>query len=85
MGREEQIISERTRKIEELRKEGINPYPTKFDKKETAEECLKTKLGAKVKTAGRLMTKRDLGKIAFAKLRDVSGDIQIVFQEGNTN
>jgi lysyl-tRNA synthetase, class II len=85
MGREEQIIGERTRKIEELKKDKINPYPSKFEKKETAAECLKAKLGAKVKTAGRLITKRDLGKIAFSKLRDVSGDIQIVFQEGNTN
>ncbi len=85
MGREEQIISERTRKIEELKKEGINPYPTKFDKKNSAAECLKLKIGTKVKTAGRLISKRDLGKIAFSKLRDVSGDIQIVFQEGKTD
>ena len=85
MGREEQIISERTRKIEELKKEGINPYPTKFDKKNSAAECLKLKIGTKVKTAGRLISKRDLGKIAFSKLRDVSGDVQIVFQEGKTD
>jgi len=85
MGREEQIISERIKKIEELKKEKINPYPTKFEKKETASECLKAKLGTNVKTAGRLISKRDLGKIAFSKLRDVSGDVQIVFQEGNTN
>ena len=85
MGREEQIISERTRKIEELKKEGVNPYPTKFDKKNSAAECLKLKIGAKVKTAGRLISKRDLGKIAFSKLRDVSGDVQIVFQEGKTD
>jgi lysyl-tRNA synthetase, class II len=85
MGREEQIIGERTRKIEELKKDKINPYPSKFEKKETASECLKAKLGTKVKTAGRLISKRDLGKIAFSKLRDVSGDIQIVFQDGNTN
>ena len=84
MGREEQIINERIRKINELKKEGVDPYPAKFDKKNSAAECLKAKLGTKVKTAGRLMTKRDLGKIAFAKLRDGSGDIQIVFQEEKT-
>ncbi|MEK6827535.1 MAG: lysine--tRNA ligase [Nanoarchaeota archaeon] len=84
MGREEQIIEERIKKIEEMKKEGINPYPNHFDKKNSNEECLKAKLGAKVKTAGRLISKRDLGKIAFSKLRDFSGDIQIVFQDSKT-
>ena len=84
MGREEQIIEERMRKISELRETGINPYPEKFDKKQNVSECLKTKIDGKVKTAGRLMTKRELGKIAFCNLRDGTGDIQIVFQEGET-
>ena len=84
MGREEQITQERLRKISELKKQEINPYPNKFDKKQTCAECLKLKLGAKVKTAGRLMTKRDIGKIAFCVLKDDSGKIQLVFQEGET-
>ncbi len=84
MSREEQIINERLKKLKELEKEKINPYPDKFDKKNSVEECLKLKIGAKAKTAGRLMTKRDLGKISFAKLKDGTGEIQIVFQEGNT-
>ena len=84
MGREDQIISERLRKLEELKKKKINPYPNKYDKKQSVGECLNSKLKSRVKTAGRLMTKRDLGKIAFCNLRDFSGDIQIVFQEGET-
>ncbi|MGY4884106.1 MAG: lysine--tRNA ligase [Nanobdellota archaeon] len=84
MGREDQIVSERIKKLEELRKQGINPYPDKYDKKHTCEECINIKIGSKVKTAGRLMTKRDLGKIAFCVLKDFSGKIQIVFQEGET-
>ncbi|VVB82005.1 Aspartate--tRNA(Asp) ligase [uncultured archaeon] len=84
MGREEQIINERIKKIKGLEKEKIDVYPSKFEKKNSVEECLKAKLGTKVKTAGRLMTKRDLGKISFAKLRDGTGDIQLVLQEGNT-
>ena len=35
MGREDQIIKERLRKLKELREIGINPYPDKFDKKQT--------------------------------------------------
>jgi len=84
MGREQQIINERLRKLEELRKEGINPYPNKYDKKQTCLECSESKLKGKVKTAGRLMTKRDLGKIAFCVLRDGTGDIQLVLQEKET-
>ncbi len=84
-GREAQIINERIRKVKELEEQGINPYPNKFDKKFSVAECLKSKEGKKVKTAGRLMSKRELGKIAFGKVRDPSGDIQIVFQKGETS
>ncbi len=84
MGREEEIIKERLKKIEELKKRGINPYPQKFDKKNSVSECLEIALGKKAKTAGRLMTKRDLGKIAFCDLSDGSGKVQIVLQEKQT-
>jgi lysyl-tRNA synthetase class 2 len=84
MGREEQIISERIRKLEEIKKQGINPYPNRYDKKHTCEECLNLKINSKIKTAGRLMTRRDLGKIAFCVLQDGSGKIQIVLQEKET-
>ena len=84
MGREEQIVQERLRKLSELRVNGINPYPDKFDKKQNCAECLSSKTGSKVKTAGRLMTKRDLGKIAFCVLKDESEKIQLVLQDGET-
>lgn len=84
MGREDQIINERLRKLKELRENSINPYPSKYDKKQTIEECVNSKLKSKVKTAGRLMTKRDLGKITFATLQDQSGKMQIILQEGET-
>ncbi|MBI2044433.1 lysine--tRNA ligase [Candidatus Pacearchaeota archaeon] len=84
MSREEQIINERLRKIDELKKKGIDPYPHKFEKKHTSSQSLKSKLGTKVVTAGRIMTKRNIGKIIFSNLRDHTGDIQIVLQEGET-
>lgn len=84
MGREQQIIDERKRKLKELKDQGINPYPAKTDKKQTCQECLDSKLSTKVITAGRLMTKRELGKISFARLKDGTGDIQIVFQQDET-
>jgi lysyl-tRNA synthetase class 2 len=92
MAREDQIINERKRKITELRKAGINPYPYKFDKKNSATELqdkykkikADSKTKNKVKIAGRLMTKRDLGKLAFATLRDGTGDIQLLLRKGDT-
>ncbi|MCX6749634.1 MAG: lysine--tRNA ligase [Candidatus Pacearchaeota archaeon] len=84
MGREEEIIKEREKKLSELRKAGVNPYLAKFDKKNLVKDCLNAKLNAKVKTAGRIMTKREIGKITFSDLMDSSGKIQLVFQEKET-
>jgi lysyl-tRNA synthetase, class II len=84
MGREDQIVEERIRKIKELRKEGINPYPNRFEKKQNITECLMLNLGEKVKTAGRLMTKRGIGAINFSDIEDSTGKIQIVLQEEKT-
>jgi len=92
MGREDQIIQEREKKLHELKKAGINPYPTRFDVKNFSSELqekykkLKDEEHTKdtVKLAGRLITFRDLGKISFGVLQDGSGKIQIVLQDKET-
>ena len=84
MGRKDQIIKERERKITDLKKKGINPYPSTFDKKHSIAQSLKFKLGSKTKTAGRVMSCRGIGKIIFSDLQDFSGKIQIVFQDKET-
>jgi len=84
MGREQQIIKERLRKLGELRANGVEVYPSKSNKKQTCIECLKSKIGFKVIAAGRVITKRDLGKISFANLKDSSGEIQLVLQDKET-
>ncbi len=92
MGRQEEIVNERLKKLSELRKQGIDPYPNKYDVKNHTQE-LQEKYKSlkperftkeKVKIAGRLMTSRDLGKIAFGTLQDSTGKIQIVLQEKET-
>src|SRR3972149_2412389 len=82
MGREEEIIKERERKIRELKKQKVNPYAYRFDKRDSVEKAIKSKEGTKIRTAGRIMTKREIGKIAFSVLQDFTGKIQLVFQEG---
>ncbi len=92
MGREDLIIQERLKKLHELRAEGINPYPNKYERTHFTEELVSKykslKNGSstkdKVSVCGRVMSIRDFGKIAFAVLQDVSGKIQINFQHGET-
>ncbi|MCL2371129.1 lysine--tRNA ligase [Candidatus Saccharibacteria bacterium] len=76
----EDFRNERLRKLEELKKLGVETYPahterdtdialvtTDFDKLE----------GKKVVVAGRIMAIRSFGKMAFLKLRDYSGEVQV--------
>ncbi|MEK6918952.1 MAG: lysine--tRNA ligase [Nanoarchaeota archaeon] len=92
MGREEQIINERIKKIAEMRKTKINPYPYSYERTHTAAKIgeefsnLKNEEKSKetVKIAGRIMVVRDIGKIVFAQIQESSGKIQVVLQEGET-
>ena len=92
MGRQEEIIKERLRKLSELRKIRVNPYPAKFDKKHECDKlqekykklAKEKKAKDKVSIAGRLMAVRDIGKIIFAVLQDSSGKIQLVLQDKET-
>jgi len=93
MARKEEIEKERLLKLEKLRKLKINPYPDKFDKKNSALELQEKykKLGKdkskkdKVKIAGRILVVRDIGKIIFATMQDFSGKIQIMLQKDKTS
>ena len=84
MSREDQIVGERTKKLGELRKKGVNPYPSVSEKEHSVEQCLKAKIGLQVKTAGRILSKRGIGKITFSELMDFTGKIQLVLQEKET-
>jgi lysyl-tRNA synthetase class 2 len=91
MTREEEMIKERMKKIDEIRKLKINPYPYSFDKKNSAAELQEKyaklkpeeKKNDSVKIAGRAMMIRLLGKINFASIQDGTGKIQVIVEEGN--
>ncbi len=70
----------RREKLEEIKKQGINPYPAKFDKQNFVEEIISADDGEKLKTAGRLMTKRVMGKIIFCHMQDFYGRAQIALK-----
>ncbi|MBQ3325959.1 lysine--tRNA ligase [Candidatus Saccharibacteria bacterium] len=75
---------ERLRKLEEIKQLGINPYPAKshrdthIDKIITDFDALD---GQVVTIAGRITTIRSFGKLAFVKLRDYFGEVQIFMQQ----
>ncbi len=73
--------SVRLAKVSKLREAGIHPYPEKFDKRDTALFCGQAKDGEGLKTAGRLMSMREMGAIVFSHLQDDTGRIQLVFKE----
>ncbi|NCC71256.1 lysine--tRNA ligase, partial [bacterium] len=69
----------RLNKIKELEERNIKPYAEKFDKKNNCHELKNFEIGTKVQTAGRVVLKRDMGKISFIHLQDYFDKIQAVF------
>ncbi|MFB6182355.1 MAG: lysine--tRNA ligase [Candidatus Magasanikbacteria bacterium] len=72
--------SVRMSRLEDLRDKGINPYPSQSERTHTVEEALAENHDTEVVIAGRLMAKRDFGKIIFGDIKDRSGTLQIVFK-----
>jgi lysyl-tRNA synthetase class 2 len=66
--------------INRLREAGINPYPERFEKDVSIGKALELDLEASVKTAGRIILERTMGKLTFAHIQDYSGKIQIVLK-----
>jgi lysyl-tRNA synthetase class 2 len=80
------LIQQRIRKLEELRKDGIDPFPGDFRITHTAKELhdgygslsdedLKS-VGKTFQIAGRIMAIRDFGKARFIQIQDRTGKIQ---------
>jgi len=83
---ENRLIAQRREKLAELREQG-NAFPNDFRRnvmnaelaveyETTSAEELKES-PRRVKIAGRLMTKRVMGKASFANIRDMSGNMQL--------
>ena len=78
---EQEIV--RREALDKMRALGINPYPAeKFDVNATTKEVLanfdKDKLNfQEVSIAGRMMSKRIMGKASFAEIQDSTGRMQV--------
>ncbi len=84
-GRENPLRLEKISKLGKLRELGIDPYPHNFDKQDNLIDLPKKieslgdgeKSEITVKSAGRLMTKRLMGKAAFFNIQDDSANMQV--------
>ncbi|MBP5647720.1 lysine--tRNA ligase [Candidatus Saccharibacteria bacterium] len=80
----EDYRNERIRKLEEIRKRGIDPYPAKSHRTAKIAEIVEhfdEKQGQEVSIVGRIVAIRSFGKLIFLKLRDYTGEVQI-FMKG---
>lgn len=81
----EDVVAVRLAKVSELRREGAEPYRDSFERTTTAAALAQSysslEPGAEtddvVSLAGRVIAKRDQGKVLFLVIRDASGEIQL--------
>lgn len=83
----------RLQKIDELKKEGIDPYPTRANRTHTAAQAIELFLAQekenpngspppdlKATLTGRIRATRSMGKLTFAHIEDGTGKIQLFFR-----
>ena len=87
----------RIQKVEKMKKMGIHPFAQSFQKQDMIKdiiakyeneelrdsEILVSDAQIQVSTAGRVMLHRSHGKLAFAKILDSTGQIQLMFHRDN--
>jgi len=75
-----ELMRVRREKLEELRGAGIEPYGNRFERTHLARSILENfseMENQPVVIAGRIMSRRGMGKASFAHLQDSSGQVQI--------
>ncbi|MEK7355485.1 MAG: lysine--tRNA ligase [Bdellovibrionota bacterium] len=86
-----QLRAEKRRKLTDLRAAGIDPFPHNFERNSLAANLVRefdskldvgqTLEGTQFRIAGRVMTKRPMGKAAFFNIQDGSGSIQVYLRK----
>ncbi len=75
-------LEQRKKKLAELKAAGVDVFPASFDKTHNASDITAMKDGKTgIRLAGRIITKRQMGKISFCHILDDSGRVQLVFKE----
>jgi len=79
-----QIINFRKEKLNDLQKNGVNPYPSNFTPTHCSESIkinFKKLEGEDVVVAGRIMAVRRMGKASFFRIIDNEGSIQVFIKK----
>ena len=74
---EEDYREGRLEKRKRLEAEGVHPHPERFQRTHTLAEAAQLPPGTSVAVAGRMVARRDIGKLNFARLQDLGGSLQI--------
>jgi lysyl-tRNA synthetase, class II len=85
----ESLIAQRREKLQKLQASGVNPYPYHFDRTHTLAELAREFAGPlpehgsdkMIRTAGRIMTIREMGKSCFAHIADGPERMQIYLKK----
>ena len=81
MGDISELKKVRLEKEEKLKELGINVHPERYEVTNSLKDSRNLPDGTKnVRVAGRVMSKRKMGKISFMDLSDIEGKIQLVFK-----
>jgi lysyl-tRNA synthetase class 2 len=84
------IRAQRLAKLAAMRAGGVDPYPYRFDR-DTMLGDLQARFAGlapgeetevRARVAGRIVLKREQGRLTFADLRDVSGEVQLFVSQG---
>ena len=78
MAKGKDLIEQRKEKVKKLKDYGMQLHPERYEITNTIGESRKLADGTKnISIAGRVMSKRKMGKIAFIDLSDITGHIQL--------
>ncbi len=80
----EDILAARRQSLENIKKAGIDAYPSSVDRTNSNQQALEgfdELSGKPITLVGRIRSWRDMGKIIFAHIEDGSAKIQVLFKE----
>lgn len=71
----------RLHKLQELQTQGISAYPARAERTHTLAQAKDSAEDTAVSVVGRVMTKREMGKLTFCHLEDETARLQIVIKQ----
>jgi len=81
---ENSLLKEDEVRLEHLQKcieKGIDAYPAQSSRSHTIAEANQLEIESKTQVVGRILTRREMGKLTFCHLKDASSKIQLAFSE----